>query len=227
MKVAILGTGMVGRTLAQKIASLGHDVMIGTRDPKSTLARTEKDQMGNPGYGEWAKANPGVKLGTFADAAKHGEIVFNALNGNATLDALKAAGEESLAGKVLVDISNPLDFSKGFPPSLFVSNTDSLGEQVQKALPRTKVVKALNIVNAYLMVDPSLVKNGDLTMIVCGDDVGAKEKVTGILKEWFGWKDVIDLGDMTTARGVEMLLPVWVRLFGALKTPMFGFRVVR
>lgn len=227
MKVAILGTGMVGRTLAQKIASLGHDVMIGTRAPKSTLARTEKDRMGNPGYGEWAKANPGVKLGTFAEAAERGEIVFNALNGHATLDALKAAGEETLAGKVFVDISNPLDFSKGFPPSLFVSNTDSLGEQVQKALPRTKVVKALNIVNANLMVEPGLVKSGDLTMLVCGDDAAAKAEVIGLLKDWFGWKDVVDLGDMTNARGLEMLLPAWVRLFGALKTPMFGFRVLR
>lgn len=227
MKIAVLGTGMVGRTLATKLVALGHDVLIGTRDPKNTLARTEKDQMGNPPYAEWAKENSKVKLATFAEAAAHGEVVFNALNGNATLDALRAAGESNLAGKILVDISNPLDFSQGFPPSLFVSNTDSLGEQVQKALPQTKVVKTLNIVNAYLMVDPRQLASGDLTMIVSGNDAAAKTTVTGILKDWFGWKDVIDLGDISTARGTEMLLPAWVRLWGALKTPMFGFRVVR
>lgn len=227
MKVAVFGTGMVGRTLAAKIASLGHDVMIGTRDPKVTLARAEQDQMGNPPYGEWARAHPAIKLGTLAEAARHGEVAFNALLGHATLEALRAAGEDNLAGKVLIDISNPLDFSQGFPPSLFVVNTDSLGEQVQKALPRSKVVKTLNIVNAYLMVDPQQLKSGDLTMLVSGNDAAAKTQVVGILQAWFGWRDVVDLGDISNARGMEMLLPAWVRLWGALKTPMFGFRVLR
>lgn len=227
MKIAILGTGMVGRTLAAKLTSLEHDVMIGTRDPKQTLARKEKDPMGNPGYADWAQAHPAVKLATFAEAAAHGEIVFNALSGHATLEALRLAGESHLAEKILVDISNPLDFSKGMPPSLFACNTDSLGEQIQKAFPRTKVVKTLNIVNAYLMVDPSLVKSGDLSMLVSGNDAAAKAAVTGILRDWFGWKDVIDLGDITTARGSEMLLPAWIRLWGTLQTPMFGFQVLR
>lgn len=227
MKIALLGTGVVGRTLAAKLASLGHDVMLGTRDPQSTLARTEKDAMGNAPFGEWTKAHPQIKLAAFAAAASHGELVFNALNGSVTLEALRQAGEDNLADKVLIDISNPLDFSKGFPPSLFVCNTDSLGEQVQRALPRAKVVKTLNIVNANLMVDPALVKSGDLTMLVCGNDAAAKATVTQVLTEWFGWKDVIDLGDITMARGAEMLLPAWVRLWGALKTPLFGFSVLR
>lgn len=226
MKIAVLGTGMVGRTLAAKLASLGHDVTVGTRDPQQTLARKEKDQMGNAGYAEWAQANPAIQLARLADAAAQGEVVVNALSGGATLDALRAAGEANLADKILIDIANPLDFSKGMPPSLFVCNTDSLGEQIQKALPRTKVVKTLNIVNAYIMVEPSLVKSGELSMLLSGNDAAAKATVTKLLQD-FGWKDVIDLGDITTARGTEMLLPAWVRLWGALKTPMFGFRVVR
>lgn len=226
MKYAVLGTGMVGRTLAVKLASLGHDVVIGTRDPQQTLARKEKDQMGNPGFADWAQANPAIKLANLADAAAHGEMIVNALSGQATLEALLAAGEANLADKTLIDIANPLDFSKGMPPSLSVCNTDSLGEQIQKALPRTKVVKALNIVNANLMVDPSLVKSGELSMLICGNDAAAKAAVTKLLQD-FGWKDVIDLGDITTARGTEMLLPAWVRLWGTLKTPMFGFRVLR
>lgn len=227
MKIGILGTGVVGTTIAGKLASLGHDVVIGTRDPKETAARKEKGQFGNPSFAEWQAANPKVRLGTFAEAAKHAELAINALGGMAALSALDRAGVENFAGKVMIDISNPLDFSMGFPPSLSVSNTDSLGEQVQKKLPGAKVVKTLNTVNAYLMVEPGQLAGGDHTMFVCGNDAEAKAVVTNFLREQFGWKDVIDLGDITMARGTEQYLPLWVRMYGALKNPMFSIKVVR
>jgi predicted dinucleotide-binding enzyme len=168
-----------------------------------------------------------VKLGTLQETAAHGELFFNVLLGQATVEGLRAAGEDALAGKILVDVTNPLDFSKGMPPSLFVSNTDSLGEQIQRALPRTKVVKSLNTLGAPLMVDPGQLAGGAHSVFVSGDDADAKRAVTRLLTEEFGHTDVIDLGDITTARGTEMLLPIWLRLWGALKTPMFNFRVVR
>jgi predicted dinucleotide-binding enzyme len=144
-----------------------------------------------------------------------------------SLAALELAGSNNLAGKILIDIANPLDFSKGMPPSLSISNTDSLGEQIQKAFPKTKVVKALNTLSAPLMVNPGLLADGDHHIFICGDDAEAKSQVTASLQEWFGWKNIIDLGDITTARGTEMLLPVWIRLWGALGTPMFNFKIVQ
>lgn len=227
MKIGIIGTGVVGKTLAAKLAAGGHDVMIGTRDVGKTLASTAKDVGGNPPFAEWQKQNPGVKLGTFADAARHGEVVFSATSGAAALEPLKLAGAANLKGKILIDISNPLDFSKGMPPTLSVCNTDSLGEQVQRAFPDARVVKTLNTVNAYVMVNPRSVADSDHTMFVCGNDASARAAVTGHLKEWFGWRDIIDLGDITSSRGMEMILPIWVRLYGLLKTPAFNFKVVR
>jgi hypothetical protein len=226
MNIGILGTGMVGQTLAARLIELGHSVVIGTRDPAKTLANTQPDGMGNPPFSAWHKQNPQVNLATFAQAATHGEIILNATSGSASLEALKLAGAGNLSGKTLIDISNPLDFSKGMPPSLFVSNTDSLGEQIQRAFPEVKVVKALNTTNANLMVQPRLLADGDHTMFVCGDEAGAKAQVVELLKS-FGWRDVIDLGDLSNARGMEMLLPIWVRLFGALQTPLFNFKIAR
>jgi predicted dinucleotide-binding enzyme len=227
MNIAVLGTGMVAKTIAGKLDSLGHAVKLGTRDVKDTLARNEPDMAGGPPLRVWLETHKRTTLATHTDAAAHGEIVFSALSGDGALAGLRMAGAQNLAGKILVDISNPLDFSKGFPPSLAVVNTDSLGEQVQRQFPDAKVVKTLNIVTAPVMVDPRSVKDGDHTMIVCGNDAAAKTEVTRILTEWFGWKDVIDLGDITNARGMEMWLPLWVRLYGALKTPMFGIKIVR
>ena len=226
MNIGVLGTGAVAKTIAGKLDSLGHTVKLGTRDAKATLARNEPDMTGGPPLRTWLESHPNASLGTFAEAAVHGELVISALSGHGAVDGARAAAQ-GMAGKILIDISNPLDFSKGFPPSLSVSNTDSLGEQVQRALPDTKVVKTLNTVTAFLMVDPQQLAGGDHTMIVCGNDAGAKTEVTRILKEWFGWKDVIDLGDITNARGTEMYLPLWVRLYGALKNPMFNVKVVR
>lgn len=227
MKIGILGTSMVGQAISGKLAELGHDVMVGTRDVSKTLAHTEPHPYGFPAFSVWQKEHPGVKLGTFADAAKHGEVIFNATNGTASLSALQMAGESNLNGKILVDIANPLDFSNGNPPSLSVSNTDSLGEQIQRAYPNVKVVKTLNTVTAFLMVNPSLVGNGDHTIFACGDDVAAKGQVIEWLKEWFGWEDVIDLGDITSARGTEMYLPIWLRLWGSLGTGMFNIKIVK
>jgi len=226
MNIAVLGTGVVGKVLAGKLAALGHQVTLGTRDPEASLARREAGRFGEAPLVDWLGEHPAVRLATFAEAARHGELAFLATGGQVTLAAVALAGD-GLDGKIVVDVTNPLDFSRGMPPTLAVCNDDSLGEQVQGALPRAQVVKALNTVNAALMVDPGGVGGGDHTLFVCGDDAGAKGRVTGLLREWFGWRDVIDLGDITNARGQEMLLPLWVRLYGAFGSPAFNFKVVR
>ena len=225
MKLAVLGTGMVGQAIAARLSGLGHDVTIGTRDPQATLARTDPDGMGNPPFATWATDHPEVALATFADAARGAELVVNATSGFGALPALEQAGADNLAGKVLIDISNPLDFSQGFPPTLFVKDTDSLGEQIQRAFPQTRVVKTLNTMNASLMVNPKDL-GAESSVFVSGSDATAKATVTELL-ESLGHTDVIDLGDISTARGTEMLLPVWLRLMGALGTPAFNFKIVR
>jgi predicted dinucleotide-binding enzyme len=226
MRVAVLGTGGVGQTLAAKVASLGHEVMMGTRDVQESLARTEAGWGAIP-LSQWQAEHPDVKLGTFAEAAAHAEVIFNAVSGAGSLDALKSAGEENLDGKVLIDVANPLDFSRGMPPTLFVTNDDSLGEQIQRAFPAARVVKSLNTVNAGVMVDPKQLAGGDHTMFVCGNDHNAKTDVTRILMEWFGWTNLIDLGDITGARGQEMLVALWLRLSMALGTPAVSLKVVQ
>ena len=226
VRLGILGTGTVGKTIAARLAGLEHDVMVGTRNPEETTSRTEPDPYGNPPFSAWQEEHPEVKLGTFAQAAAHGEMIVNATAGAVSLEALEQAGEDNLSGKVLIDISNPLDFSKGMPPTLSVVNTDSLGEQIQRRFPEAKVVKTLHTMNAYLMVDPAQLAGGDHTVFVSGDDPEAKAAVTDLLRS-FGWTDIIDLGDITTARGAEMVLPVWLRLFGALQKPVFNFKIVR
>jgi 8-hydroxy-5-deazaflavin:NADPH oxidoreductase len=215
MKIGVLGTGTVGETIGTKLVQLGHAVKMGSRTANNDKAAA------------WVKQN-GVKAtqGTFADAAAFGEILFNCTSGKATLDALHIAGAENLKGKVLIDIANPLDFSRGMPPSLLVCNTDSLGEQIQRAFPEAKVVKSLNTMTARIMVNPALLSD-DHVVFVSGNDAEAKATVTMILKDWFGWKSVIDLGDITTARGTEMVLPLWVSLMGKLGTPMFNFKIVK
>jgi predicted dinucleotide-binding enzyme len=212
MKMGVLGSGMVGQAISARLEELGHDVMIGTRDPKK--------------LNEWGTSHTDIKLGSFADTAGHGEMIFNATNGAASLEALKMAGEANLNGKVLVDISEPLDFSKGMPPSLFVSNTDSLGEQIQRAFPHVKVVKTLNTVTANVMAYPQHVANGDHHLFLSGNDAQAKEQVVHILKS-FGWIHILDLGDLSTARATEMYIVLWLRLWGALGTGMFNVKVMK
>jgi predicted dinucleotide-binding enzyme len=226
VRFGILGTGVVGKTIAARLARLGHEVMVGTRSPEETLSRTEPDTYGNPPFSAWHAEHPEVRLGTFGDAAAHGEMVLNATAGAVSLEVFELAGEDNLNGKILIDVANPLDFSKGMPPTLSVSNTDSLGEQIQRRFPEAKVVKTLNTMNAYLMVDPAQLSATDHTVFVSGDNAEAKARVTDLLRS-FGWSDIIDLGDITTARGAEMLLPIWLRLFGALQKPIFNFKIVR
>jgi predicted dinucleotide-binding enzyme len=227
MQIGIFGTGVVGQTIASALAAKGHAVMIGTRDPQATLARDTGNAFDKTPFRDWQAAHSDVRLGTFAEAARFGEVLVNATSGGGALPALQAAGADALGDRILLDIANPLDFSRGMPPSLSVCNTDSLGEQIQRAFPRLRVVKTLNTTNAFVMVNPAAVAGGDHSMFVCGDDAEAKARVKGWLGEWFGWRDVIDLGDITTARGTEMLLPIWIRLWGALGTPMFNFKIAR
>jgi predicted dinucleotide-binding enzyme len=226
MDIAVLGTGMVGRAISARLSDLGHTVTLGTRDPEATLARTEADGMGNPPFATWHDDHADVAVATFAEAASRAEVVVNASSGAATLDVLGLAGADNLAGKVLLDIANPLDFSAGFPPTLSVKDTDSLGEQVQHAFPDARVVKTLNTMNAHLMVDPRQLADGDHSVFVSGDDAGAKQVATALLTE-MGHTDVIDLGGIETARGTEMLLPIWLRLMSSLGGPYFNFKVVR
>jgi 8-hydroxy-5-deazaflavin:NADPH oxidoreductase len=216
MNIALLGTGIVGTTIGSKMIQLGHKVKMGSRT------------AGNEKATAWVQsAGPDASQGTFAEAAAFGDMVFNCTSGMVSLSALTLAGAENLNGKIVIDISNPLDFSKGMPPTLSVCNTDSVGEQLQKAFPGAKLVKTLNTTNAFLMVDPSQLAGGDHTMFMCGNDAEAKAKVLDLLKNGYGWKDVVDLGDISAARGQEMILPIWLRLWGALKTPSFNFRITR
>jgi hypothetical protein len=214
MNIAVLGTGMVGDSIATKLVQLSHHVMMGSRSASNEKAAA------------WAqKVGKNASTGTYADAAKFGEIVFNCTNGMGTLDALKSAGEANLNGKVLIDISNPLDFSKGMPPFNFVGGTDSLGEQIQRTFPKVKVVKTLNTMNATVMVTPSLYPG--TVVFVSGNDAGAKKQATDILRNGFGWKEILDLGGIETSRGTEAYVPFWVMMMQAQGTPMFNIKLVK
>lgn len=203
MKIGILGTGIVGQTLGSGLVANGHQVMLGARSDKNENARN------------WVKATcRGASHGTFSSAALFGQLVFNCTAGNASLEALQTAGRKNLAGKILIDVANPLDFSKGMPPTLTICNTDSLGEQIQRHFPETKVVKALNTVNCAVMVNPALVP-GDHDLLVCGNDADAKRTVIEFIVREFGWNkaNVRDAGGITSARGLEMYLPLWLTLY--------------
>jgi predicted dinucleotide-binding enzyme len=226
MKITVFGTGPVGKTLSGKLAELGHEVTLGTRDVAKSLAGAESDSFGNPPLEEWLATRTSVTLATFADGAARSELIVNATNGAASLAALEMSGEENLRGKIVLDLSNPLDVSHGMPPSLFVSNTDSLGEQIQRRFPQALVVKALNTVNANLMINPSHLAQGDHTSFVCGNSDSAKATVRDLLTS-MGWIDVIDLGDISGARAAEMYLALWIRLMITLDTPAFSIKVVR
>jgi predicted dinucleotide-binding enzyme len=215
MKIGIFGSGIVGNTLATKFSALGHEVKMGSRTASNDKAAA------------WVKSAGGkASQGTFADAAGFGEILFNCTSGAVSLPALEAAGARNLAGKILVDVSNPLDFSKGMPPSLTVCNTDSTGEQIQRAFPDVKVVKALNTLTSALMVNPGALA-GEHDLFICGNDDGAKGQVTAILREWLGWKNIVDVGDITAARGTEGLMLLWIRLYGKFQTPHFNWHITR
>ena len=230
MKLAILGTGTVGLTLASRLVGLGHDVMLGTRNVDETSVRNTKDSYGGPSFMEWHTLNPQVILGTFSLAASFGEIIINATQGVTAINTLNIAGEGNLGNKVLIDVTNPLDFSKGMPPSLLpeLCNTNSLGEEIQRLFPKAKVVKALNTMWCGLMVDPAMIGSGNHNVFMCGNDADAKLKVSELLQQ-FGWnqQDIVDLGDITAARGTEMILPLWLRIMSSVGTGAFNFKIVK
>jgi 8-hydroxy-5-deazaflavin:NADPH oxidoreductase len=211
MKIGVLGTGAAGNAIGGKLIELGHDVMMGARaaDNPKVLAFAQRT---------------GGRAGTFRDAAAFGELVFSCLRGDVSLDVLTAVSPE-LEGKILIDVANPLDFSQGAPPNLAIANTDSLAEMLQRGLPKTHVVKTLNTVNNVVMVNPGLIR-GPHAVFVSGNDAAAKGKVKDILRS-FGWQQIIDLGDITSARGPEQYLPLWLRLWKQLGTAEFNIAVVK
>ena len=214
MNIGVLGSGVVGQTIGSKLVQLGHDVMMGSRDEA------------NPKAVAWTKQEGKHALfGSFADAASFGEIIFNCTYGSASLDALHQAGAGNMKGKILIDTSNPIDYSNEIW-SLTVCNTDSLGEQIQRAFPETRVVKTLNTINCDVMVDPNkLLEKTDV--FVSGNSADAKAFVIKILHDWFGWRSMIDLGDITTSRGVEMYVILWRNLRLATSSYRFNIKVVR
>lgn len=213
MKIGVLGTGTVGQTIGSRIVQLGHEVMMGSREAANIKATT------------WAKEEgPRASFGTFANAAAFGELLFNCTLGSASLGALRHAGVENLRGKILVDTANPLDYST--PQwSLTVCNDDSLGEQIQRAFPETRVVKSLNTMNYNIMVDPRKLSS-QTDVFVGGNDIDAKATVIAILRDWFGWRSIIDLGDITTSRSVEMYVLLWHTLRNTISSPRFNIKVV-
>jgi predicted dinucleotide-binding enzyme len=214
MRYGVLGTGTVGQTLATKLIELGHEVMMGSRTADNKNAQAWLAQTKTRG-----------QTGTFHDSAHFGDVILNCTLGAASLEALHTVSPKDLDGKVLIDVANPLDFSHGMPPTLTICNTDSLGETIQREFPAAKVVKALNTCNCRVMVDPGRVK-GDHDIFICGNDKAAKEKVKELLQE-FGWRAIIDLGDITSARATEQLLPIWIRLYGLFQTGDFNFKIVK
>lgn len=215
MRIGVFGTGSVGRTLGSRFIELGHEVRLGSRTADNEAATA------------WANdAGEAASHGTFADAAAFGELLVNATSGGASVEAIGSADASDLDGKVMLDIANPLDFSNGFPPTLSIKDSDSLAETIQRAFPQMRVVKSLNTMNADVMVRPSQLEGGH-DVFVSGDDAGAKATVVSLLGE-IGWPAdaIIDLGDLSTARGAEMYLPLWLRLMAARGSATFNIKVV-
>jgi 8-hydroxy-5-deazaflavin:NADPH oxidoreductase len=227
MKIAILGTGMVGQALAAALVRHGHEVIVGTRDVAKSLATEKPNAQGLPAFGVWHKQNAKVSVATFAEAIASGDLLINATSGALALEILASVKPEAIANKVLIDIANDLDFSKGMPPTVTIADTAgaSVGERIQSAFPNLRVVKSLSTMNAFVMVNPAMVP-GESTVFMSGNDADAKATVAKLLAQ-FGWQDIMDLGDITTARAVELLLPLWLRAWGVVGKPAFNFRIVR
>jgi predicted dinucleotide-binding enzyme len=214
MQIGVLGSGITGQTIGTKLIQLGHEVMLGSRDEA------------NPSSVTWARDQGGqhALYGTFMNAAAFGEVIFNCTLGSASLEVLEQAGAENLNGKILIDTANPLDRTTDMW-TLTVCNTDSLGEQIQRAFPQTKVVKTLNTVNANVMVDPAKLLE-QTHVFVSGNDIEAKATVVRILRDWFGWKQIIDLGGIETSRSVEMYVLLWHSLRNAISSQRFNIKIV-
>ncbi len=228
MKIGIFGTGMVGQILAAALVAKGYSVMIGTRDVAKSLATTKSSGMGLPAFGVWHKDHHDVLVGTFSEAAAFGEVLLNATGGNVSLEVLHSVDAAYLDGKVLMDLANDLEYTPGASPRVRIADTagSSVGEQIQAAFPKVKVVKTLNTLSAFVMVDPKSVAGGDSTVFVNGNDAEAKNVVKGIL-EGLGWTDIMDLGDITSSRAVELLLPVWLKAWAVIGNTPFNFKIVR
>jgi len=220
MNIGVLGTGVVGQTIATALTEKGHNVRMGSRSANNEKAA------------EWVKkSNNHATQGDFNDAASFGEIVFLCLNGNHAIDVVRSIDAENVAGKIIIDVTNPLDFSKGMPPRLIegLNNSTSLGEEIQNAWPGARVVKTFNTVNCDVMVNPKLINNGDHTLFICGDDADAKNKVKHFLVDTFGWRpeSLLDLGGIVASRGTEAYVPFWVMMMQATGSPMFNVKVVK
>jgi predicted dinucleotide-binding enzyme len=223
MKIGIIGTGVVAQTLGSKWISLAHDVVLGTRDPSKL---DDKKMMGAT-LREWlAQTESRGKVVTFQEAAKHGDVLVNATSGTVSVDALRLAGADKVGGKVLLEVANELDFSKGMPPRALATQDRCLAEKIQAEFPNLKVVKTLNTISAPVMVNPQVTAGGDHTVFVSGNDAAAKSQVKDLLKG-FGWNDILDLGDISTARGPEMYMAMWIRLWGATGNGSVNVKVQR
>lgn len=229
-KIGILGTGGVSQNLAAKFIKLNYEVMMGTRNVDEKMSSDAKDRYGNPPFKVWYSANRNIKIGTFAETAGFGEIIINATKGSESVSTLKSLDLKLFKGKILIDVSNPLDFSFGMPPRLIpeLCNVNSLGEEVQKIFPAARVVKSFNTMSSDLMVNPGLINGGDHNIFICGNDTEAKGRVKEILIS-FGWSEVniLDLGDITASRATEMYLPFWLRIAGALKSGAINLKIVK
>jgi 8-hydroxy-5-deazaflavin:NADPH oxidoreductase len=222
MKVAIIGSGIVGQTLGKKLVELGHDVILGTRDPN----KLDEAKGWAGSLSDWlVSVGQKARVATFTEAAAGGEIVINATHGMVSLEALQIAGTSNLQGKILIDVANELDFSQGMPPKSLAADTTSLGEKIQAAFPDTKVVKTLNTMNCSVMVNPQQIADGNHTVFVSANDPDAKAKVVELLQS-FGWTDIFDLGDISSARATEMMMPIWLRAFGKLGNVPYNFKIV-
>lgn len=220
MNIGVLGTGTVGEAIATALTQKGYNVRMGSRNMNNEKAET------------WLKkSNDHASIGNFEDAAVFGELVFVCLNGAYALDVLQNIEPESLAGKIIVDITNPLDFTKGMPPQILegLGNSNSLGEEIQKVLPHSFVVKTLNTVNYKLMVDARVVNKGDHHLFICGNDMDAKNKVKHLLVDIFHWQPdrLVDLGSIKSSRAIEAIVPFWVLVYQSLGTPLFNFKIVQ
>ncbi len=229
MKIAVLGTGMVGQSLAPILAKKGHNVIIGTRDVQKTMNNMEPHPFGMPSFGQWYKNHSDIPVATFKEAIATSDLLINATNGFSIIEILKNVPAGSFENKVLLDVANALDFSKGIPPRVSVTDTlgASIGESIQAAFPKLRVVKSMNTLTSYAMLNPAAVQGGESTLFMSGNDAAAKATILELLQS-FGWKDVIDLGDISNAGATELMMPIWLRVWGKLgQTTVFNFKIVR
>lgn len=225
MHIGVLGTSSVGRALAGAWSAHGHTVVMGTRDPDATLARTEADAQGNPPLSVWMGGHHAVRLATFEEAVGGAEVVVNALAGGASVTAIESLADH-LEGTVLLDVGNVLDFGEGWPPRVVTAGGPSLAEQLQSAAPMARVVKSLNTMKASVMIAPDSVADGDHTVFVSGDDAAAKQVVTRLLDD-LGWQDILDLGGLATARAAESYFAMWAALVDATGTQELQIKILR